>query len=285
MKQVLACIDGSYAAESVCDYAAWASSRLHSPLTLLHVLDEMHYPSKANLSGNLGMDARDNLLQELAELDVQRSKLALEQGRRMLTGARERVASHGVTDLTIRQHHGHFVESLQAMEVNTSLLVMGKSGEAHAADGPDAHLGDNVEKVIRALHCPVLLAQGEFKTPNQVMLAFDNSGAARKGVEMLANSPLFSSLTCHLVAVSDKATLNDELKAAQDMLEAKGHHVEKAIVPGEIEPALHQYQQDNEVDMVVMGAYGHSRLREWLLGSTTNDMIRHAKVPHLLLRS
>ena len=33
-----------------------------------------------------------------------------------------------------------------------------------------------------------------------------------------------------------------------------------------------------------MGAYGHSRIRQWLIGSTTTNMIRHATVPLLVLR-
>ncbi|HDZ38494.1 MAG TPA: universal stress protein, partial [Marinobacter sp.] len=44
--RVVACIDGSRAAPAVCDYAAWASKHMDSPLTLLHVLDEERYPSE-----------------------------------------------------------------------------------------------------------------------------------------------------------------------------------------------------------------------------------------------
>jgi len=36
--------------------------------------------------------------------------------------------------------------------------------------------------------------------------------------------------------------------------------------------------------MLVMGAYGHSRIRQLLVGSTTTDMIRRATKPVLILR-
>ncbi|MDF1820721.1 MAG: universal stress protein [Alcanivoracaceae bacterium] len=281
MSHILACIDGSSAAIPVCDYAAWAARRLGAPLTLLHVLDEARFPVESDLSGNLGVDAREHLLNELADIDAQRNKLALRQGELMLEAARERVIADGIAEPVLRQRHGHLVDTLSGLEADTHLLVMGKQGEAHT----DAHaVGDNVEKVIRALHRPILLAAGEFREPQEVMLAFDNSDISRRGIQMLCDSPLFSTLTCHLVSVGDDSALQTQLDEAEKRLAASGHAVKTAVLAGEIEPALHRYQQDNNIDMVLMGAYGHSRLREWLLGSTTNDMIRHATVPHLLLR-
>lgn len=97
MTNVIACIDGSASAPAVCDYAAWASRSLQAPLTFLHVLDQQQYPVAANLSGNIGLGSREHLLDELASLDEQRSKLALEQGRIMLANAKERAIGNGVT--------------------------------------------------------------------------------------------------------------------------------------------------------------------------------------------
>lgn len=307
MSNVIACIDGSSAAGPVCDYAAWAARRLSAPLTLLHVLDQSRYPVANDLSGSLGMDEREHLLDELAELDSRRNKLALEQGRLMLEAAKRRVIADGVVDPVLRQRHGHLVESLAELEDETRLLVLGKQGEEHSGidtlnrsddrnsakghadrgdnDRRNSHVGNNVERVVRTLHRPILIAHGPFKTPQNVMLAFDSGATTRKGVEMLALSPLFRGISGHLVAVSkDKQTLRADLDWAEKILVDAGHNVTTAVLDGEIEPALHQYQQAHNVDMIVMGAYGHSRLREFFVGSTTNNMIRNATVPHLLLR-
>ena len=282
MNKVIACIDGSSAAGSVCDYAAWVASRLESPLTLLHVLDKSRYPVENDLSGKLGVDAREHLLSELAELDTRRNKVALEQGALMLEEARQRAVAGGVAEPVLRQRHGHLIESLAELEDDTRLLVIGKQGEEH---GDGAHVGDNVERLVRTLHRPILIAQGEFKPPQVVMLAFDSSETTRKGVEMFAASPLFRGLKGHLVSVSkDRQTLSKDLEWAEKTIREAGHDVQCAVLDGEIEPALHQYQQEHGVDMVVMGAYGHSRLREFFVGSTTNNMIKNATVPHLLLR-
>ncbi|MQX53755.1 universal stress protein [Alcanivorax sediminis] len=279
MTNVIACIDGSSSTASVCDYSAWAAQRLEAPLTLLHVLDHSRYPVEADFSGNLSLGGREHLMQELADLDAQRNRLALEQGKLMLEAARERVVADGVSDPQQRQRHGDLVESLTELEDEMRLLVIGKQGEEH--DGIGARLGDNVEKVIRAIHRPILVAAGEFRAPQTIMLAYDGSETTRKGVGMLADSPLFKGLDCHLVAVGPREV---DLNWAADKLTASGLEVRTAMLDGEVEPELHKYQRAHSVDLIVMGAYGHSRIREFLVGSTTNKMIREASVPHLLLR-
>ena len=41
---------------------------------------------------------------------------------------------------------------------------------------------------------------------------------------------------------------------------------------------------DAGIDLVVMGAYGHSRIRNLIIGSTTSEMIRSCLVPVMLFR-
>ncbi|WP_372628034.1 universal stress protein, partial [Arsukibacterium sp.] len=45
-----------------------------------------------------------------------------------------------------------------------------------------------------------------------------------------------------------------------------------------------QYQQEHHIDLMVMGAYGHSRIRQFIVGSTTTAMISKAKCSLLILR-
>ena len=51
-----------------------------------------------------------------------------------------------------------------------------------------------------------------------------------------------------------------------------------------MEPALHAYQEEHDIDILVMGAYGHSRIRQFLVGSTTTTMLKTAKKPLVVLR-
>ena len=65
---------------------------------------------------------------------------------------------------------------------------------------------------------------------------------------------------------------------------AAGIEAETRIVPGQPEEALGKLVDEEGFDMLVMGAYGHSRIRSLVIGSTTTEMIRSCKVPVLLLR-
>jgi nucleotide-binding universal stress UspA family protein len=283
MTHVMACIDGSRASKAVCDYAAWASQRLEAQLTFLHVLDRTGYTSTANLSGSIGLGAQEALLEELAALDEQRSRLALQQGRLMLEAAVERAINDGVKAPMMRQRHGDLVETLAELENDIRLLVIGRQGED--GDQVGQHLGGHVERVIRTLHRPILITQQQYQAPSRIMLGFDASATTRKGVEMLAASPLFRGLPCHVVLVgADTDDHRAQLEWARKTLETAGHDAVIAIVAGEVETALREYQLKEQIDLMVIGAYGHSRIRQFFVGSTTNHMIMNAQVPLLVLR-
>lgn len=282
-EQVMAAIDGSQFSEGVCDYAAWASLALGAPLTFLHVNDNHLPPEERNLSGNLRAGARERLLQELSQLDEQRAKVAQEQGRLMIKAAIERAVEDGVRDPSGRQRNGTLVETLEELADEIRLLVVGKRGEtAHQDSG---HLGSNLERVVRTLHRPILMVPESFKPPEKVMLAFDGSNTTRKGVEMLAKSPLFEGVPVHVVIVGAETGDNrSQLDWAMKTLRDAGHEAEGAIRAGEVEATLHTYQEEHDIDLMVMGAYGHSRIRHLLVGSTTSEMLRKSRIPVLLLR-
>ena len=280
---VVACIDGSRAAPAVCDYAAWASKYMDSPLTLLHVLDEERYPSEPDLAGNIGLGSREHLLDELAELDRKRSKLALEHGNHMLENAEQRVKKAGINDIKKRQRHGDLTESLLAIQQETRLLVMGLYGES--SSDRDLHIGRQLETVIRSMSRPILLVPDNFSAPQSAMLAFDGSATAFRGVEHLAASEVLRGMPLHLVMVGEESPeAMVQLRKAEAMLAPLEAEITLAIRSGEVEPVLHRYQDEHNIDLLVMGAYGHSKIRRFLLGSTTTNMLKTAKKPLVILR-
>ena len=50
----------------------------------------------------------------------------------------------------------------------------------------------------------------------------------------------------------------------------------------EISEVLLEHAMDINADIIVMGAYSHSRLRQWLLGGTTRDVLQSASLPVLM---
>ncbi|WP_260291628.1 universal stress protein [Sedimenticola hydrogenitrophicus] len=277
---VIACIDGTNVSTAVSDYAAWASLQLAAPLILLHVLDKSAYPVKGNLSGNIGLGSREALLQELTELDEKRGRLALEQGRVMLETARQQALADGVSEPVVHQRHGDLLDSLLSIEQDTRLLVLGKHDE-----NLGAHVGSRLETLVRSLHRPMLVCPAAYKRPEQVMIAFDGSKTAHKSVDMVAGSPLFRGMPCHVVMVgTDAAAHREQLDWARQTLEASGFDVTTTLREGDVEATLCDYRREHAIDILVMGAYGHSVIRRFLVGSTTTAMIRNAQIPVLLLR-
>lgn len=283
-EHVLAAIDGSQFSEGVCDYAAWASLALSAPLSFVHVVDNhSQVPDEQNLSGNLRFGARERLMQELSELDEQRAKVNREQGKLMLEAAKARAVEGRVNDPATRQLNGTLVETLVELEKDIRLLVVGKRGEtAHQASG---HLGSNLERVVREMHRPILMVPKTFKQPEKILIAFDGSKTARKGVEMLARSPLFVGAECHVLIVgADTVESRLQLGWALSTLHDAGHKAEGAIRAGDVDDALQTYENEHGIDLLVMGAYGHSRIRHLLVGSTTTAMLRSSRIPVLILR-
>ncbi|RLA16715.1 MAG: universal stress protein, partial [Gammaproteobacteria bacterium] len=240
---VLACIDGSAISSAVCDYAAWIAQRVDAPLKLLHNIEHQETPVTSDLTGNIGLGSQEHLLEDLTALEQQRSKLLMQQGKLILQGAKERVQNAGVADPITAQRHGSVTESLIDLEDVIRVLVLGIRGEDH--EKQQEKIGSHLEMMIRAIHRPILVVKDEFKTPETIMLAYDGSEAAEKAVEMVAKSPLYKGLTCHLVCVN-KNTANAEslLQQASEKLKKTADLVlVTASLSGKADQELCAYQE------------------------------------------
>ncbi|WP_342596465.1 universal stress protein [Salinicola lusitanus] len=283
-RQVLACIDDSRHAFAVCAAAAWAAERIGAPLELMHVLSRAPSPGVTDASGQIGLGSREHLREQLTELDERRAKIAQQHGRELLESARaqaERLAPGTTVSTALR--HGELLESLMERESQTRLVVLGKRGES--ADEALEHLGSNLERVVRTLHTPILVTPPEFQPPTRLLLAFDGGRTTRKGVEMIAASPLLNGLVCHVVMIG--AGTDDQRAQLEWALERlrQGHvDAQGAILAGDVDEVLADYADHQGVDLTIMGAYGHSRIRHLLVGSTTTAMLRHARTATLILR-
>jgi len=278
MKKIVACVDGASYTEAVCDYAAWAALRLKVPLEFLHVLVKVA-EERVDASGSIGLGAQEALLAELASLDERRSTLAREHGRQILEGALRRAASTGVAEVDSRQRHGELVETLLEMQDDTRLYVL---GQHDAENKPKRFLLDhNLEGAVRALRRPILVANAMFSAPKRFMIAFDASETGRKMIDMVADSPILEGLDCTIATVGGDA---DALAAAAGRLKEAGFNVEAQRLEGDAAEALIQYAEQAQIDMLVMGAYGHSRIRHLVVGSTTTAILRRATMPVFVLR-
>jgi nucleotide-binding universal stress UspA family protein len=281
-KQIVACIDDSAAVVSVCDWAAWTSLNLQAPLTLLHVLDKAEYPTGGDLSGSIGLGTRESLLEELTRLDEQRSRVALEQGKRMLEAATARVEKAGAKHPKSLQRHANLVETLAEMESQIRVVIIGRQGKK--SESSLAQIGSQLESVIRTLQCPVLVTLSNFQIPRNIMIAFDGSPTSFKMLSQLTKFPqLFQSVKCHVVMVAGES--DKPLQEAKALLNKEGHDCITAHkTDGPLDSVLRNYVKEHNIDLTVMGAYGNSPIRRFILGSNTTRMLQQTQVPLLLLR-
>jgi nucleotide-binding universal stress UspA family protein len=280
MNRILAAIDPSLYAASVVDHAGWAAPRLGASIELLHVLQRRDAVTvRGDHSGAIGLAAKSGLMEELVRINEAETKLARERGRLVLAEAESRLRAAGVPDVQQLHRHGGIIETIIEREADADLVVIGKRGED--ADFARGHIGSTVERIIRESIRPVLVASRSFAAPDAAVLAFDGGASARKAASFIAASPLFAGIAMHIVmAGPDDEAHRSHLDWARGVLPGATIHA----LPGAPEAVVQEVVNRTGARLLVMGAYGHSPLRNFFVGSTTTALMRACQVPVLLFR-
>lgn len=279
MSSILTCTDGSLYSTSTYLHASWAAEKLGLPVHVLHVIEREETPHHRDFSGSLGFQANDELLRELSLLDESHARVARLRGTAILKDAASQIGA----EVTTTQRHGALVDTVAEFESEAALIILGKRGEH--ADFSKAHLGSNLERVIRSAKIPALVASREFRPIKRFLIAFDGGQSSLRAIDYVANQKLLTGAQCHLLTVGKPDTeLQRSLDAAAKALQGAGFDVTAETLPGEPEDVIAEKVTSSKIDLLVMGAYGHSRIREFILGSTTTALIRTCQIPVLLFR-
>ena len=284
MPTILACTDGSAYAPSVYQHAAWAAARLSAGVEVLHVLD--HHRERAarvDLSGSIGFDASAHLTEQLADLEAEQGRVQRLEGTAILDDAQRQLMAAGAAKVTTVQRHGTFADTLEEIGLRCDLVILGERGER--ADAAKAHLGSNLQRVIRSAVRPVLVVERTFQPIERFLIAYDGGPSAVKALDFAIASPLLRGCACHILRagrVDDDAKWFLEEAAAK--LRGAGYEVSTHAISGAPESAIADVIRREQIHLLVMGAYGHSSVRHLILGSTTTTMIRTAPVPVLMFR-
>lgn len=282
--KILACVDQSQFADYVVDYAIWAAARLESPVELLHVVNRhSEVGSGDDHSGEIGIDAQENLLTKISAEDEVRTKVARERGRIFLDRLRNRALSAGLRSVDVRQRQGELAETIAEQESRVQLLILGRRGEV--AESASGDLGKNVESVVRSWRKLALTVTEPFREPRRVMIAFDGGATTRRAVEFVAASPLFGGLEVSVVMAGRSTTDSmRQLDWARGALEAAGMQTAVAQMSGEPEVVIAEAIREQSVDLLVMGAYSHAPWQKLFSRSKTTDLLRSVRIPTLIVR-
>ncbi|MBD1916562.1 MULTISPECIES: universal stress protein [Cyanophyceae] len=287
MKRILLCTDGSTFAQSSYPYAAWFAQGIGANVDVLYVTDSRGQATAeaSNLSGSIGLGAAESLLKQLVEVEHERAKLNHQKAKLILADAEAAIAAHGATTVKLIHKTGFLVDCLEDLEADVDLVVMGKRGEA--ADFASGHLGANVDRIVRSGHKPCLITPKTVVPMERLLVAYDGSPTGQKLLRFLLDTPGLRELEIHLLTVAGSESDAEKtrcLAEARTILQASGLKPEASLQVGETEKAIARYIDDHDISLLILGAYGHRRIRHLVIGSTTVQLLRSSQIPVLLYR-
>lgn len=280
MKYILCCIDDSKYTKAICEYAIFISNNTNLPIKLLNVIEHNHNSKKINLSGNIGLGEKDDILNELVQEEAIESKTIIKQSKELLKSLKEEFKDSCKNELSISQVHGEFLENLQECKDEIEVLVLGiTSHENHL-------VGENVKDIIKTINKPTLLVNNEFSTPKKQLIAYNGSNESKHLLQRTSKNPILGkSLNRNIVNLSeDEASAYKLLKEAKEVLNKNDIEVQTTYLEGSTPEVLLNYFEKEEYDILAMGAFGHSFIKELFMGSFTSKVLSSIKKPILLFR-
>ena len=279
MSFILCCVDGKNYSQSACDYAVMISNNMKLPLKILNIVEHSSKSDKLDLSGNIKLGEKDDILEKLANDEAIKSKNIIKEGKDLLLALKEKALITCEQEITLMQAHGDVLDNILELQDEIAVLVIGiKSQDNHK-------IGENVKEIIRELKKPILLVNNEFKTPKKILIAYNGSEESKKVLTEISSNPIFKNLTRDIVNINDDKLLSASfLKEAKEIYGKQEIDVVTSVLNGNAKNEILTYMQQNDCDILAMGAFGHSRIKEFIFGSFTSEIIAQSRKPILFYR-
>lgn len=281
---VLAYIDGSQFTDSVLLHAAWAAKQLQTSVTLVHVLE---YASTAPAIDEdrlgLGQIAEDE--RGIAtRLEAERDAIVAEQDsrREILMAAARDIRERGVERVRTAIEYGTLEDHVSEHGGEAELVVVGKRGEHSAAQR--GRLGDHLERVIRASSRPILVAPSEAHEIRRFLIAFDGGHQSGNAIRFLIEQPLLTGCEGTLMLAGKEVGLQQQLYDAASHLRSAGYKVQAETGHGQPDRVIPDILNTEDIDLLIMGGFSHSRLHAMLGLSTTRKLLRSSTKAILVVR-
>jgi nucleotide-binding universal stress UspA family protein len=218
----------------------------------------------------------------------EQSKQLLEHDRRKIEEFLEdfarRCAEAGVAYNLLKDTGLPYEEILRESQ-RYDMVLLGHETNFHFGlkNRPDETLWHVLKRVPR----PVTIAPAKLERGSSVVVAYNGSPQADHALQAFQASGLDFDEEVHVVSVNeDQREAERQTNRAVEFLRL---HQIKAL-PHALQPAdsvchsiLAEVRRLN-ARLLVMGAYGHSTIREFLLGSLTNSVLKDSPVPVFLCR-
>lgn len=281
MKRLLLCVDGSRYAISCSQHAAWLASLFEAEIEVVYVTDlrQFEIPFVADLGGSLGLQPYQAAMGQLKELEERKATWIFEIVERTLreSGFDRRISTtHRI---------GFLVDSLRELESQADLIVLGKRGEN--ANYATEHLGSMMERVARSTQLPCFIVSREYRKIGKVLLAVKSVKTSQKTLEYISQYTGILELEIHVVSIASDNEEAEALKVlnyAEKTLKEAGCKAAFQMLHGFPSQTITGYVERNGIDLIVMGASAHSRIRHLILGSTVMEILKDCRLASLLVR-
>jgi nucleotide-binding universal stress UspA family protein len=275
MKRFLVPTDGSEPAARGVRYAVALAQQYKAMLVGIHVIDVklLEGPFLRDISASLGTAPYVNYQGNIAMLLEERGKAALDSFVEACGEAGVPCEAEQVTGMVVRS----IVERSQGAD----MIVMGRGGEH--SEWLDGLVGSTTAAVVRRAQRPVLVTGTDTLRHRLFVIAFDGSSHARVALEKAASIAVEWEVPCHVLVVGDESA-RSLLEEAKSLLRGIRLSVDYVFRTGDPSEIIVDYARQSDADLLIMGAYGHTKVRELVVGSTTAYALNHAPCPLLLSR-
>jgi nucleotide-binding universal stress UspA family protein len=277
IKSILVALDGSEHANAALDYGLWMAERTHGRVTGLHVIDIVSIEGSFmhDISGSLGFEPYLDFSAKMREALRERGEVLLEAFER-------RCKERGVAcERTLGM--GIVANEICEQARLADLVALGHRGINEQFSS--GLLGSTTESVTRKSPKPVFVSSMRFVEPKRPLLAYDGSPRSSMAMQHAAEFASAFELPLTVLHVArDEGEAAKVVGEARKYLEPYGIEFRCETHHGAPHEGIVQRIRDQGYDLLFIGAYGHSRIIEMVLGSTTEYVLRNTPCPVFLTR-
>jgi nucleotide-binding universal stress UspA family protein len=278
VKRILIPTDGSDYGYTALSYGIYIAPLLDAHLLGLHVVDIrlIQGPVLTDISGSVGLPPYQEFIPVLESGLEERADAIIETFRK-------RCAEAGL-EAEVKKVVGVIEEAIIDEGKDADWIMLAQRGE-HVHIGKGGLLGSTAESVVRKSGKPVMVTPAVFQEIESMALAYDGSPPAHNALKLAVELSGLAGWPLTIIIINDDQDLAAKLTEKLDIfLEESTIDHTTIILQGREDVEMLRFTQEGAVELMVMGAYGHNRLRELFLGSTTSSVIRRSTIPVLLTR-
>ncbi len=277
IKSILIGVDGSQYTDAVLQYGIKMAHAFDARLRVITVIDVRIF----EWSVYMGVDGFAPVFPSSVYLDESRNLLN-QKADSVLAKCEEFLKKENV-DFTVEKIEVAPVDVICEKANVSDLVVLGAHGEF--ARWGTKMMGATTEAISRQCEKPLFIAPQQVRHIQKILVPYDGSRNSNRALPMAGffGSKFGASLVIFTVDEnSEKA--NGIASEGKEYLSAYDIQVDIQTRKGDPDSEIVNFSEEGDFDLIIMGAYGHSRIKEAILGSTTERVMRNAKIPVVLVK-